>query len=259
MRNVRIIALTGITGFMATALAGCESGTMDEVPACYADLNLSDSDPGTPFYASAYNGDASAAEAACQAAVNADGDDTDGDDTDTDDTDNGSDDGDVDEVEDGDDESGAATFWVDVQGDVMTWVTADGARVCLNKSRVDWDVDDDSTFTVGSGWGGDFDWYLLTHGADKYRYDGTLYVCPVEAFSESDVAYVQNFTREGAAGVDDYTNWGEILGTDAYSFMTSREQGAPTFAFCYYVVEDDEIGFDVYTPTNGACSYAIGE
>lgn len=252
MRNLRFnTMLAGLVLALTTTLTtGCES--TGPIVGCLVPEEDGSQTPyyvGEGFYATRDD-----AEDACEAAVLAQHDD------DSDDSDDENDDDAIDVPEEGDeDEDGAETLWVIVDNDVMTWVTVDGARVCLNKSRVDWDVSQDTTHTVGSGWGGTTDWYLLTHAADKYRYDGELYVCPTEAFSDSEVAFVQNYTREGASGVDDYTNWGEVVGTDPYSFMTDRTQGAPTFALCYYVIEDDDIGFDVYQPTNGACDYAIGE
>lgn len=255
MRNLRLNTMLAGLALVSTftLTTGCdESGSGEEYPACYADLDVSDDDPGTPYYASAYDGDASAAEAACEAAVNAGGD-ADAD-TDTDaDTDS-----DVDDAVDGDPETGAENVSIEVDGVIMTWITNDGVRVCIEKSRVAWDVSPETTWTVGYGWGGSYDWTTLSHGADQYRYDGVLYVCPVSALVPMDDngLFVQNFTR-GQTGVTDYTNWARVFEGDKYACVTGQtSSGAPTYALAYSIQYDRDSYWRVQSSTSGACQLA---
>lgn len=53
---------------------------------------------------------------------------------------------------------------VQISGDMMTWVTTYGVRICLIKSKVPWDVSNEGP-----------------QGYDIFRYGGELYVCPINA------------------------------------------------------------------------------
>ncbi len=245
MRFLRFIALTGISGLMATTV-GCENADSTELPACgYETSN------GTSYmYASDFGGDNAAAIDACTAAAG-------GGEVVADTTDDGS----ADDMENGDPESGATTNSIVADGEILEWITNDGVRVCLSKSRVFFDVNPDDASTVGYGWGGQADWSETGfHDVDQYRYDGKLYACPISAMTQMDMngVWVQNVTRLGSSGPNDYTNWGAIYNGDRFACVSGEtSDGAPTYALAYTVHSDGNGGWRVDDVSQGTCESVL--
>ncbi len=237
-----------ITGLLATLLVGCESSDYPVV----ADCKVTNAATGeiTEFWAADYGSHDEAIAACTLASMAGEGEAT------APDTDDGS----AADVEDGDPESGGTTTSIEVDGDVLTWVTNDGVRVCPKKSRVFFDVNPDDAFTVGYGWGGSVDWATLIHSVDQYRYDGDLFVCPVSALTQMDMngVFVQNVTRLGSNGPDDYTNWAAIYNGDKFACVSGETSaGAPTYAFAYTIHSDGNGGWRVDEVSQGTCESVL--
>lgn len=240
-----------ISGLLATVLAGCESSDTTVAACKVTDVATGEV---TEFWTSDY-GSSSEAVAACGAyglAVNGSGEGT----TAPDD-----DDGSAADVEDGDPESGATTNSIVADGEILEWITNDGVRVCLSKSRVFFDVNPDDASTVGYGWGGQADWSETGfHDVDQYRYDGKLYACPISAMTQMDMngVWVQNVTRLGSSGPNDYTNWGAIFNGDRFACVSGEtSDGAPTYALAYTVHSDGNGGWRVDDVSQGTCESVL--
>lgn len=239
------------TGLLATVLAGCENSDYPTV----ADCKVTNQSTGEveEFWAADY-GSHDQAVAACTlygASLGDDGNVTAPDD----------DDGTAADVEDGDPESGATTNSIVADGEILEWITNDGVRVCLSKSRVFFDVNPDDASTVGYGWGGTADWSETGfHDVDQYRYDGKLYACPVSAMTQMDMngVWVQNVTRLGSSGPNDYTNWGAIFNGDRFACVSGEtSDGAPTYALAYTVHSDGNGGWRVDDVSQGTCESVL--